>query len=185
MASAVPIEASATNGMVNSGISGEAAEGTEDVAQAKAPDNQVSEKVTKEILSSVMREINTIMSELNKADDVDKVGEQSPEDNGSYDAASMGQAASAKNNAKDVASEIIEKLLYKLRAIQNAWDEFTHSKEYKAMPEGQLAGEDKHTGKSAIPKGFTDDGIIDMMKQYTSSFDDGLSIDSSSVDISR
>ena len=185
MASAVPIEASATNGMVNSGISGEAAEGTEDVAQAKAPDNQVSEKVTKEILSSVMREINTIMSELNKADDVDKVGEQSPEDNGSDESVSMEQTASAKTNAKDAASEIIEKLLYKLRAIQNAWDEFTHSKEYKAMPEGQLAGEDKHTGKSAIPKGFTDDGIIDMMKQYTSSFDDGLSIDSSSVDISR
>ena len=125
------------------------------------------------------------MSELNKADDVDKGGEQSPEDNGSYDVASMGQAASAKTNAKDAASEIIEKLLYKLRAIQNAWDEFTHSKEYKTMPEGELDGRDKHTGKSAIPKGFTDDGIIDMMKQYTSSFDDGLSIDSSSVDISR
>ncbi|MBQ3854008.1 MAG: hypothetical protein II778_04800, partial [Anaerovibrio sp.] len=123
--------------------------------------------------------------ELNKADDVDKVGEQSPEDNGSYDAASMGQAASAKTNAKDVASEIIEKLLYKLRAIQNAWDEFTRSKEYKEMPEGYLDGEDKKTGASAVPKGFTGDGIIDMISQYTSSFDDGLAIGSSSVDISQ
>ena len=125
------------------------------------------------------------MSELNKADDVDKGGEQSPEDNGSDESVSMEQTASAMTNAKDVASEIIEKLLYKLRAIQNAWDEFTHSKEYKTMPEGELAGEDEHTGKSAMSNGFTGDGIIDMMKQYTSSVADGLSIDSSSVDISR
>ena len=125
------------------------------------------------------------MSELNKADDVDKGGEQSPEDNGSDESVSMEQTASAMTNAKDVASEIIEKLLYKLRAIQNAWDEFTHSKEYKAMPEGELDGRDKHTGKSAMSNGFTGDGIIDMMKQYTSSVADGLSIDSSSVDISR
>jgi hypothetical protein len=74
----------------------------------------------------------------------------------------MLQAASSKDSAKDAASEIIEKLLYKLRAIQNAWDEFTRSKEYKEMPEGYLDGEDKKTGASAVSKGFTGDGIIDM-----------------------
>ena len=184
MVNAAPIEASAIDGMTNSEASGEAAVVTEDVAQAEATDKRASETVAKEIISSVMREINTIMSELNKADDGDKGGEQLSEDNGA-DAASMGQAASSKDSAKDAASEIIEKLLYKLRAIQNAWDEFTRSKEYKEMPEGYLDGEDKKTGASAMPKGFTGDGIIDMISQYTSSFDDGLAVGSSSVDISQ
>ena len=184
MVNAAPIEASTTDGMTNSEASGEAAVVTEDVAQAEATDKRASETVAKEIISSVMREINTIMSELNKADDGDKGVEQLSEDNGS-DAASMGQAASSKDSAKDAASEIIEKLLYKLRAIQNAWDEFTRSKEYKEMPEGYLDGEDKKTGASAVSKGFTGDGIIDMISQYTSSFDDGLVIGSSSVDISQ
>ena len=184
MVNAAPIEASATDGMTNSEASGEAAVVTEDVAQAEATDKRASETVAKEIISSVMREINTIMSELNKADDGDKGGEQLSEDNGA-DAASMGQAASSKDSAKDAASEIIEKLLYKLRAIQNAWDEFSRSKEYKEMPEGYLDGEDKKTRTSAVSKGFTGDGIIDMINQYTSSFDDGLAIGSSSVDISQ
>ncbi|WP_276838738.1 hypothetical protein [Anaerovibrio lipolyticus] len=184
MVNAAPIEASATDGMTNSEASGEAAVVTEDVAQAEATDKRASETVAKEIISSVMREINTIMSELNKADDGDKGGEQLSEDNGA-DAASMGQAASSNNSAKDAASEIIEKLLYKLRAIQNVWNEFTHSKEYKEMPEGYLDGEDKHTRKSTATKGFTGDGIIDMINQYTSSFDDGLAVGSSSVDISQ
>ena len=184
MVNAAPIEASATDGMTNSEASGEAAAVTEDLAQAEATDKRASETVAKEIISSVMREINTIMSELNKADDGDKGGEQLSEDNGA-DAASMGQAASSNNSAKDAASEIIEKLLYKLRAIQNVWDEFTHSKEYKEMPEGYLDGEDKHTRKSTATKGFTGDGIIDMINQYTSSFDDGLAVGSSSVDISQ
>ncbi|MBO6246456.1 MAG: hypothetical protein J6N55_09275 [Anaerovibrio sp.] len=184
MVNAAPIEASATDGMTNSEASGEAAVVTEDVAQAEATDKRASETVAKEIISSVMREINTIMSELNKADDGDKGGEQLSEDNGA-DAASMGQAASSKDSAKDAASEIIEKLLYKLRAIQNAWDEFTHSKEYKEMPEGYLDGEDKKARTSAVSKGFTGDGIIDMINQYTSSFDDGLAVGSSSVDISQ
>ena len=185
MVNAAPIEASATDGMTNSEASGEAAVVTEDVAQAEATDKRASETVAKEIISSVMREINTIMSELNKADDGDKGGEQLSEDNGSEDAASVLQAASSKDSAKDAASEIIEKLLYKLRAIQNAWDEFTRSKEYKEMPEGYLDGEDKKTRTSAVSKGFTGDGIIDMISQYTSSFDDGLAIGSSSVDISQ
>ena len=184
MVNAAPIEASTTDGMTNSEASGEAAVVTEDVAQAEATDKRASETVAKEIISSVMREINTIMSELNKADDGDKGVEQLSEDNGS-DAASMGQAASSKDSAKDAASEIIEKLLYKLRAIQNAWDEFTRSKEYKEMPEGYLDGEDKKTRTSAVSKGFTGDGIIDMINQYTSSFDDGLAVGSSSVDISQ
>ena len=184
MVNAAPIEASATDGMTNSEASGEAAVVTEDVAQAEATDKRASETVAKEIISSVMREINTIMSELNKADDGDKGGEQLSEDNGS-DAASIGQAASSKDSAKDAASEIIEKLLYKLRAIQNVWDEFTHSKEYKEMPEGYLDGEDKHTRKSTATRGFTGDGIIDMINQYTASFDDGLAIGSSNVDISQ
>ena len=184
MVNAAPIEASASTGMTNSEASGEAAEVSEDVVQTEATDKRASENVAKEIISSVMREINTIMSELNKADDGDKGGEQLSEDNGA-DAASMGQAASSKDSAKDAASEIIEKLLYKLRAIQNAWDEFTHSKEYKEMPEGYLDGEDKHTRKSTATKGFTGDGIIDMINQYTSSFDDGLAIGSSNVDISQ
>ena len=184
MVNAAPIEASASTGMTNSEASGEAAEVSEDVVQTEATDKRASENVAKEIISSVMREINTIMSELNKADDGDKGGEQLSEDNGS-DAASMGQAASSNNSAKDAASEIIEKLLYKLRAIQNAWDEFTHSKEYKEMPEGYLDGEDKHTRKSTATKGFTGDGIIDMINQYTSSFDGGLAVGSSNVDISQ
>ena len=184
MVNAAPIEASASTGMTNSEASGEAAEVSEDVVQTEASDKRASETVAKEIISSVMREINTIMAELNKADDGDKGGEQLSEDNGS-DAASMGQAASSNNSAKDAASEIIEKLLYKLRAIQNAWDEFTHSKEYKEMPEGYLDGEDKHTRKSTATKGFTGDGIIDMINQYTASFDDGLTIGSSNVDISQ
>ena len=184
MVNAAPIEASATDGMTNSEASGEAAVVTEDVAQSEATDKRASETVAKEIISSVMREINTIMSELNKADDGDKGGEQLSEDNGA-DAASMGQAASSKDSAKDAASEIIEKLLYKLRAIQNAWDEFSRSKEYKEMPEGYLDGEDKKTRTSAVSKGFTGDGIIDMINQYTSSFDDGLAVGSSSVDISQ
>ena len=184
MVNAAPIEASATDGMTNSEASGEAAVVTEDVAQSEATDKRASETVAKEIISSVMREINTIMSELNKADDGDKGGEQLSEDNGA-DAASMGQAASSKDSAKDAASEIIEKLLYKLRAIQNAWDEFSRSKEYKEMPEGYLDGEDKKTRTSAVSNGFTGDGIIDMINQYTSSFDDGLAVGSSSVDISQ
>ena len=184
MVNAAPIEASATDGMTNSEASGEAAAVTEDLAQAEATDKRASETVAKEIISSVMREINTIMSELNKADDGDKGGEQLSEDNGA-DAASMGQAASSKDSAKDAASEIIEKLLYKLRAIQNAWDEFSRSKEYKEMPEGYLDGEDKKTRTSAVSNGFTGDGIIDMINQYTSSFDDGLAVGSSSVDISQ
>lgn len=184
MVNAAPIEASASTGMTNSEASGEAAEVSEDVVQTEAIDKRASENVAKEIISSVMREINTIMSELNKADDGDKGGEQLSEDNGA-DAASMGQVASSKDSAKDAASEIIEKLLYKLRAIQNAWDEFTRSKEYKEMPEGYLDGEDKKTRTSAVSKGFTGDGIIDMINQYTSSFDDGLAVGSSSVDISQ
>ncbi len=184
MVNAAPIEASASTGMTNSEASGEAAEVSEDVVQTEASDKRASENVAKEIISSVMREINTIMAELNKADDGDKGGEQLSEDNGSG-AASMGQAASSNNSAKDAASEIIEKLLYKLRAIQNAWDEFTHSKEYKEMPEGYLDSEDKHTRKSTATKGFTGDGIIDMINQYTASFDDGLAIGSSNVDISQ
>ncbi|WP_407396807.1 hypothetical protein [Anaerovibrio sp.] len=182
---AAPVEAAATSGMTNSEASGEAAVVTEDVAQAEATDKQASEKVAKEVISSVMREINTIMSELNKTDDGDKGGEQLSADNGSDDVASTVQAASSKAGAKDAASEIIEKLLYKLRAIQNAWDEFTHSKEYKEMPEGYLDGKDKKAGKTTVPKGFTGDGIIDMINQYTSSFDEGLAIGSSSVDISQ
>ena len=184
MVNAAPIEASVSTGMPNSEASSEAAEVSEDVVQTEATDKRASENVAKEIISSVMREINTIMAELNKADDGDKGGEQLSEDNGSG-AASMGQAASSNNSAKDAASEIIEKLLYKLRAIQNAWDEFTHSKEYKEMPEGYLDGEDKHTRKSTATKGFTGDGIIDMINQYTASFDDGLAIGSSNVDISQ
>ena len=184
MVNAAPIEASASTGMTNSEASSEAAEVSEDVVQTEATDKRASENVAKEIISSVMREINTIMAELNKADDGDKGGEQLSEDNGSG-AASMGQAASSNNSAKDAASEIIEKLLYKLRAIQNVWDEFTHSKEYKEMPEGYLDGEDKHTRKSTATKGFTGDGIIDMINQYTASFDDGLAIGSSNVDISQ
>lgn len=184
MVNAAPIEAPASTGMTNSEASGEAAEVSEDVVQTEASDKRASENVAKEIISSVMREINTIMAELNKADDGDKGGEQLSEDNGSG-AASMGQAASSNNSAKDAASEIIEKLLYKLRAIQNVWDEFTHSKEYKEMPEGYLDGEDKKARTSAVSKGFTGDGIIDMINQYTSSFDDGLAVGSSSVDISQ
>ena len=184
MVNAAPIEASASTGMTNSEASGDAAEVSEDVVQTEATDKRSSENVAKEIISSVMREINTIMAELNKADDGDKGGEQLSEDNGSG-AASMGQAASSNNSAKDAASEIIEKLLYKLRAIQNVWDEFTHSKEYKEMPEGYLDGEDKHTRKSTATKGFTGDGIIDMINQYTSSFDGGLAVESSNVDISQ
>ena len=53
------------------------------------------------------------------------------------------------------------------------------------MPEGYLDGEDKHTRKSTATKGFTGDGIIDMINQYTSSFDGGLAVESSNVDISQ
>ncbi|MBR1697805.1 MAG: hypothetical protein IJ712_06225, partial [Anaerovibrio sp.] len=72
MVNAAPIEASASTGMTNSEASGEAAEVSEDVVQTEATDKRASENVAKEIISSVMREINTIMSELNKADDGDK-----------------------------------------------------------------------------------------------------------------
>ena len=184
MVNSAPTEAPIANGAASS-VSVEGTEVTNDVAQAEAAEKRASENMAKEMLSSVMREINTIMSELSKADDGDKGGEQAPSDNGSEEAASMGQAPSTDTGAKDAASEIIEKLLYKLRAIQNAWEEFTHSKEYKEMPEGYSDGDDKHTGKSAMPKGFTGDGIIDMISQYTSSLDEGFGLDSPQVDISQ
>ena len=53
--------------------------------------------------------------------------------------------------------DILETFLFKIRALQNAWDKFVHTQDYKTMPEGI-----KEAGKQQ-----PDSRVMDMIKRYS------------------
>ncbi|MBE6104771.1 hypothetical protein [Anaerovibrio lipolyticus] len=53
--------------------------------------------------------------------------------------------------------DILETFLFKIRALQNAWDKFIHTQDYKTMPEGL-----KEAGKQP-----PDSRVMDMIKRYS------------------
>ena len=160
----------------SSATANEANISTDDGASVNVEDASAtaSEKTeAKEMLSNILKDIKSALSELTKAEGNDQDAENGQTEGTQINDEANAQAAnvsgSATNNGKTKVDDIIEKFIYKMRAIQNAWDEFTHSKEYKEMPEGYGPNEGE-TANGYKPKtSASDTAIMDIINLYNSS----------------
>lgn len=130
-----PAASTATSeGSTNISADGEASDVNNQNISNDAMEKKEAENAAQQIISSVMREINNLMTEVAKADDSNEDESHNETSGITGNEPATNNTATQGGNASDATSDIIEKLLFKMRAIQNVWDEFTHSKEYKEMP---------------------------------------------------
>lgn len=182
-----PAASTATSeGSTNISADGEASDVNNQNISNDAMEKKEVENAAQQIISSVMREINNLMTEVAKADDSNDAESHNNQAAGvTENEPATNNTATQGGKASDATSDIIEKLLFKMRAIQNVWDEFTHSKEYKEMPEEYIDGDDKTSKPYKAKKSVADDAIMDIINQYTASLPDEGVFDSPSVDISQ
>lgn len=147
-------------------------------AQAAASDKAE----VKEMLSNILQDINSALSELTRAGESPQDADDTPAEGNQASTEAAAQAANgpgtANNSGKAAVDDIIEKFIYKIRAIQNAWDEFTHSKEYREMPEGYGPNDGGKARTSA-----NDAAIMDIINLYSASTDEVVLPVSGSLDI--
>ena len=177
--------ASATDGAVNSIEGSDISEASDDVSITDNISKKEAENAAQQIIASVLKEIDTLMSEVAGTDNTGKPGDEDSDKGQMNDDASTGTSSASSGSSTDMTSDIIEKLLYKMRAIQNVWDEFTHSKEYKEMPEDYIDGDAKNTKPHRFKNSIADNAVMDIINQYTTSMADGLAFDIGNVDISK
>ncbi|ORT99283.1 hypothetical protein D081_2012 [Anaerovibrio sp. JC8] len=165
-------------GTVNADESGEAAEVNQAV---EAKERLAEENAVQQMLSNVLQEINNLMSEVSQAD------ESGENDNNQADGVKGNEEAAAPpatgSSSNDPVTDIIEKLLFKMRAIQNVWDEFTHDKAYKEMPEGYNSEEANHTNGYKFKHAVNDTALMDIINIYNNSFEGGELTVTTSLDI--
>lgn len=174
------------NGSTNISADGEVSDVNNQNISNDAMEKEEAENAAQQIISSVMREINSLMTEVAKADDSNDAESHNNQAAGvTENEPATNNTATQGGKASDATSDIIEKLLFKMRAIQNVWDEFTHSKEYKEMPEDYMDGDNKTSKPYKAKKSVADDAIMDIINQYTASLPDEGVFDAPSVDISQ
>ncbi|MBR2142580.1 hypothetical protein [Anaerovibrio sp.] len=181
-----PAASTATSeGSTNISADGEASDVNNQNISNDAMEKKEAENAAQQIISSVMREINNLMTEVAKADDSNEDESHNETSGITGNEPATNNTATQGGKASDATSDIIEKLLFKMRAIQNVWDEFTHSKEYKEMPEEYIDGDNKTSKPYKAKKSVADDAIMDIINQYTASLPDEGVFDAPSVDISQ
>ena len=130
----------------------------------------------KEMLSNILRDINNALAELTKTEgntqDAENGQAEGTQINDETNAQATNVSGSTNNSGKNKIDDIIEKFIYKMRAIQNAWDEFTHSKEYKEMPEGYGPNEGEATNGYKPKTSASDTAIMDIINLYNASTSD-------------
>ena len=181
-----PAASTATSeGSTNISADGEASDVNNQNISNDAMEKKEAENAAQQIISSVMREINSLMTEVAKADDSNEDESHNETSGITGNEPATNNTATQGGKASDATSDIIEKLLFKMRAIQNVWDEFTHSKEYKEMPEDYMDGDNKTSKPYKAKNSVADDAIMDIINQYTASLPDEGVFDAPSVDISQ
>ena len=181
-----PAASTATSeGSTNISADGEVSDVNNQNISNDAMEKKEAENAAQQIISSVMREINNLMTEVAKADDSNEDESHNETSGITGNEPATNNTAPHSGKASDATSDIIEKLLFKMRAIQNVWDEFTHSKEYKEMPEDYMDGDNKTSKPYKAKKSVADDAIMDIINQYTASLPDEGVFDAPSVDISQ
>lgn len=151
-------------GAVGAEAAADAGEGAESVgtnvditSESTGEFTSAGEKIISDYISSINESINS--------DGENAVNGDTSENGNAQDDDEHEPIASAQGNQEDKALEILEELMYKMKAIQKAWEEFAHSKEYKEMPEDILSDDKKES------KGYTkqESQMLDMVLTYKTS----------------
>lgn len=156
--------ASGDVGAVGAEVAADVGEGAESVgtnvditSESTGEFTSAGEKIISDYISSINESINS--------DGENAVNGNTSENGNAQDDDEHEPIASAQGNQEDKALEILEELMYKMKAIQKAWEEFAHSKEYKEMPEDILSDDKKES------KGYTkqESQMLDMVLTYKTS----------------
>lgn len=151
-------------GAVGAEVAADVGEGAESVgtnvditSESTGEFTSAGEKIISDYISSINESINS--------DGENAVNGNTSENGNAQDDDEHEPIASAQGNQEDKALEILEELMYKMKAIQKAWEEFAHSKEYKEMPEDILSDDKKKS------KGYTkqESQMLDMVLTYKTS----------------
>lgn len=151
-------------GAVGAEVAADVGEGAESVgtnvditSESTGEFTSAGEKIISDYISSINESINS--------DGENAVSGDTSENGNAQDDDEHEPIASAQGNQEDKALEILEELMYKMKAIQKAWEEFAHSKEYKEMPEDILSDDKKES------KGYTkqESQMLDMVLTYKTS----------------
>ncbi|ORT99991.1 hypothetical protein D081_1572 [Anaerovibrio sp. JC8] len=136
---------------------GRTAKGDED---KQIIDNQASEaSAIEQMLTTLMTQIKTSLGASTEAGKTAEIAQSAKAIRA--DVTDATEAAMPLPPLKSTApaendQDILETFLFKIRALQNAWDKFVHTSDYKAMPEGI-----EEAGKQQ-----PDSRVMDMIKLY-------------------
>ena len=148
----------ALNRDANTAIKASATENSED---NDIIDEQAAEASTvQQMVTSLMTQIKASLGSSTKAGKTAKIAESAKAIKADVETAS--ETSIPLPPLKDTSpgvneQDILETFLFKIRALQNAWDKFIHTQDYKTMPEGL-----KEAGKQP-----PDSRVMDMIKRYS------------------
>ncbi|WP_027406519.1 hypothetical protein [Anaerovibrio sp. RM50] len=125
-------------------------------------DEQAAEaSAVQQMVTSLMTQIKASLGASTKAGKTAEIAE-------SAEAIKADVATASENSMplpplKDTSSgahdqDILQTFLFKIRALQNAWDKYVHTQDYKAMPEG---------GSVLDAQRKADGVVMDMIKRYS------------------
>lgn len=148
----------ALNRDANTAIKASATESSED---NDIIDEQAAEASTvQQMVTSLMTQIKASLGSSTKAGKTAEIAESAKAIKADVETAS--ETSIPLPPLKDTSpgvneQDILETFLFKIRALQNAWDKFIHTQDYKTMPEGL-----KEAGKQP-----PDSRVMDMIKRYS------------------
>ena|GEM_PF-1456592 len=148
----------ALNRDANTAIKASATESSED---NDIIDEQAAEASTvQQMVTSLMTQIKASLGSSTKASKTAEIAESAKAIKADVETAS--ETSIPLPPLKDTSpgvneQDILETFLFKIRALQNAWDKFIHTQDYKTMPEGL-----KEAGKQP-----PDSRVMDMIKRYS------------------
>ncbi len=134
---------------------------SEDTDNVEIIDEQAAEaSAVQQMVTSLMTQIKASLGASTQAGKTAEIAESAKAIKADVETAS--EASMPLPPLKDTTPEghdqdILETFLFKIRALQNAWDKFVHTQDYKAMPEGI------HEAGKQQP----DSRVMDMIKRYS------------------